>query len=115
MRELVGLLAGALLAGELGLTVLAIDAALSRIKAAQPARGPTPAAPTAGMLDKVYDPKGGTNRYVGDGARSSTNVPPEMIADRKDVECSNDNLAESVIGLFTHVFNNLPNVAIVLR
>ena len=34
-----------------------------------------------------------------------------MIAETKDEECTNDKLTESAFGHFTHVFNNLPNVA----
>ena len=65
-----------------------------------------------GVIAKMYDPKGATDQYVGDGARSSTNVSQEMIDDTIGVEYNNDLMCESVFGAFTYIFNMLPNVAV---
>ena len=65
-----------------------------------------------GWLQKMHDPKGATAQYVGDGARSTRNVEQQLIDDTVGVESTNDLLCESVFGIFTYVFNELPNVAV---
>ena len=65
-----------------------------------------------GALEKMRDPKGATAQYCPGGDRSVENACKQAIADTLGLESTNDKLCESVFGLFTYIYNNIPNVAV---